>query len=258
MEKPDLLKDLGRVAHEDEAAENARWERWEKWSDGELSEEEEAELLALARTSPEDAAALEAFRPLGPEFRTRVLAALDAEEERPKAGIRGIALWLQWAFAGAAAAAAAAGVFVARLPAALPAYSIYAVAPGTASQRGEDDVTVLQQGDSFSATIQPQEKALPRDRDIKLLCFIQSRSVTRRSPAPCEPADERAESGSMKIQGQVNSATPAGPATLVIVVHDARRLPSPQELSRLPLDRATHNRSLSSAPKPIEIRAPLR
>ena len=80
MSEDRLLRDLGHLAKEEEGAEKSRLdERWDRLAAGTLTAEEEAELLALAETSPEAREAWEAFRPLGPEFQARVVEKIAAE-----------------------------------------------------------------------------------------------------------------------------------------------------------------------------------
>src|SRR5215210_8874971 len=79
MSEDRLLRELGHLAKEEEGAEKARLdERWDRLAAGTLTTEEEAELLALAETSPEAREAYEAFRPLGPEFQARVVEKIAA------------------------------------------------------------------------------------------------------------------------------------------------------------------------------------
>src|SRR5215218_9705048 len=117
MNEDRLLRELGHLAKEEEGAERARLdERWDRLAAGTLTTEEEAELLALAETSPEAREAWEAFRPLGPEFQARVVEKIAAGRGRllhfPSVRIGG---WVT-----AAAAAAACLVVLLRSPASMP------------------------------------------------------------------------------------------------------------------------------------------
>ncbi len=76
MDDQGPLRDLGRIARREESEEDRRWDRWERLTDGTLGDGEEAELRALAAGSAEDEAAFEAFRPLGADFRARMVATL--------------------------------------------------------------------------------------------------------------------------------------------------------------------------------------
>src|SRR5687768_15946406 len=109
MNEERLLRELGHLAKEEERTERARLdERWDRLAAGTLSAEEEAELLALAETSPEAREAWEAFRPLGPEFQARVVEKIAAElpEERRGRFLQFPAIRIGgWVTAAAAAAA---------------------------------------------------------------------------------------------------------------------------------------------------------
>src|SRR5215218_7525825 len=138
MNEDRLLRELGHLAKEEEGAERARLdERWDRLAAGTLTAEEEAELLALAETSPGAREAYEAFRPLGPEFQARVVKKISAE--LPK-GWRGRLLQFPAVRIGgwvtAAAAAAAVVVVLLRPSAPLPDYQI-AVTGGSSEMRGE-------------------------------------------------------------------------------------------------------------------------
>lgn len=69
----ELLQELAQAgAEEDEIARERLDERWDRLSSGELSEQEAAELRALAEESEEGRRAFEAFEPLGEDFYRRV------------------------------------------------------------------------------------------------------------------------------------------------------------------------------------------
>lgn len=76
-----LLKELGDLARHEGEAEGARLdERWDRLAAGTLTAEEEAELKALAASSPEAREAYAAFRPLGADFQARVVSTINAED----------------------------------------------------------------------------------------------------------------------------------------------------------------------------------
>ena len=78
-----LLRELGDLARSEAEAEKARFDdRWDRLAAGTLTAEEEAELKALADSSPEYREAYEAFRPLGAEFQARVMSAINAEQDK--------------------------------------------------------------------------------------------------------------------------------------------------------------------------------
>lgn len=78
-----LLKELGDLARQQEEAERARLdERWDRLAAGTLTVEEEAELKALAESSPEAGEAYTAFQPLGVDFQARVMSKINAQQAR--------------------------------------------------------------------------------------------------------------------------------------------------------------------------------
>src|SRR5215218_8487003 len=105
MSEDRLLRELGHLAKEEEGAEKARLdERWDRLAAGTLTADEEAELRALAETSPEAGDAWEAFRPLGPEFQARVVEKIAKGQGGRLLGFRPTAWFAGWATAAAAAA----------------------------------------------------------------------------------------------------------------------------------------------------------
>ncbi len=134
-----LLRDLGDLARSEAEAEEACFgDRWDRLAAGTLTADEEAELKALAESSPEHREAYEAFRPLGADFQARVLSAIEAEqggetpqlappEPRPRvlpfrrAAVRRVEVWL----GATAAVAAAATFFFLQTSAPLPPLPLY-------------------------------------------------------------------------------------------------------------------------------------
>jgi hypothetical protein len=132
MNEDRLLRDLADQARRESEAEPARLdERWDRLAAGTLTAGEDAELKALAASSPESREAYEAFRPLGADFQARVLSAIKAKrageaprpappEPRPRVlpfrrAVRRVEVWL-----GAVAAVAAGLFFLVRGPAPPP------------------------------------------------------------------------------------------------------------------------------------------
>ena len=132
------MGELGDLARQEGEAEKARFdERWDRLAAGTLTPEEEAELKALADSSPEMREAYEAFRPLGADFQARVVSKINAqrtaEAEEPvppvppppvlpfyRRAARRIEVWV------GAAAAAAAALFILVPGPALPPLPLYA------------------------------------------------------------------------------------------------------------------------------------
>ena len=138
MNEDRFLRELGDQARREDEAEKARFdERWDRLAAGTLTAAEDAELKALAESSPEAREAYEAFRPLGADFQARVMSAINAERSVipfRRAAVRRIEVWL-----GAAAAVAAGVFFLVRGPALppLPAYSIDALSGNQTVRGGE-------------------------------------------------------------------------------------------------------------------------
>jgi len=79
-----LLRELGDLARSETKAEEARFDdRWDRLAAGTLTAEEEAELKALAESSPEIREAYQAFQPLGADFQARVLSRINAQPPKP-------------------------------------------------------------------------------------------------------------------------------------------------------------------------------
>jgi hypothetical protein len=79
-----LLRELGELERREGEDERSRFdERWDRLAAGALTAEEEAELKALAASSPEARETYEAFRPLGADFQARMVAAAAAELAAP-------------------------------------------------------------------------------------------------------------------------------------------------------------------------------
>ncbi len=285
MDDPRLLRDLARTAREEEAEESRRWERWDRLNDGALAPEEEAELRALAATSVEAEQAFEAFRPLSPEFRARMVAKIGplvkgnaAPEEiapsleppirvgRPRVGreeerARGFFFpWWRAGFIGSGLATAAAALFLLlRLPA-LPVYTL-AVQPGVITSRGDETAPegpiVLAPGDPFEAYATPEELLSSRE-PLDVLGFLVAGALSGGDFQRLETLKivEPDPGGALRLAGTVPSSQAPGPATLWIVVGYRGKLPRPDELAALPSDRNFQVRYWVAIPRPIEIRAP--
>lgn len=142
----ELMGDLGRLAREGGSdvvqKEREQWAEWEALSAGSLSSEALARLRARALDDEELAARLEAFRPLDPELKERLVQTAvrggAAPESTPAAGRRGRSTWA-WVGAASLAVAAALLLFV-RLPApteSLAPAMTSELSRGARSERGE-------------------------------------------------------------------------------------------------------------------------
>jgi RNA polymerase sigma factor (sigma-70 family) len=85
MNKDSILSELGALARQEGEGESPLDERWDRLAAGTLTAEEDAELRALATSSPEAREAYEAFRPLGAAFQARVVSAINAERTTEEA-----------------------------------------------------------------------------------------------------------------------------------------------------------------------------
>ncbi|HEX3551824.1 MAG TPA: hypothetical protein VIA62_01170 [Thermoanaerobaculia bacterium] len=79
------MRELGNLARREDEAEKARLDdRWDRLAAGTLTAEEDAELKALAASSPEAHEIYEAFRPLGADFQARVVSAINKQVPSPE------------------------------------------------------------------------------------------------------------------------------------------------------------------------------
>ncbi len=170
MNKDQLLGELGGLARREGEAEKARLDdRWDRLAAGTLTPEEDAELKALAESSPEARETYEAFRPLGADFQARMVSAINAEragdapqvapsEPRSRVlpfrrAVRRIEVWL-----GASAAVAAGVFFFLRTPAVLPPLPGYVLAssPGGPSEYRGPESGPVAPGSPVELRVRPQ------------------------------------------------------------------------------------------------------
>ncbi len=234
MNEDRLLRDLADQARRDEEAEPARFdERWDRLASGTLTAEEDAELKALAASSPESREAYEAFRPLGADFQARVLSAIQAEktaaapraelpEPRPRVlpfrrAVRRVEVWL------GTAAAVAAGVFLfLRSPAALPPLSGYALTHEVQSKyRGSDSQTATP-GSLVKLKVLP-DTAVKGAVDTQgfLSCGGGDLRPWQLKPSPDHPGNGVV----IYLQGTLDKGTPPGSCEIWIVVSRPDKAP---------------------------------
>jgi len=226
MSEDRLLRDLGQLAKEEEGAERARLdERWDRLAAGTLTPEEEAELRALAETSPEAREAWEAFRPLGPEFQARVVEKIAAELPQEKKGrllpFRPARI-LGWATA-AAAAAAVAVVLLRPSAAPLPDYQIVSISGGSSEMRGEQPRDFAP-GDRIGVRLRPARES--RAGRLEGQLFLVRNGELRRLETKSESHPE----GAVEITGTLGHDLQQGTWTLWAVVGRQGDLPEPAEL----------------------------
>jgi hypothetical protein len=234
MNDDSLMRELGRMAAEEEQEDGERFAIWERLSAGELTPEEIAALRAQAETSEEARQAYEAFRPLGTGFEARMAdeihAALhreatpaQADAETPLAAVlpfsryaRRFGGWL----AAAATVAAALVAFLGRAPISpLPQYAMVVQAklhttrgssPGGAStfRPGSEVEMILRPAKEFSGA------------SDAWCCLLAQGAVSRSWPLPKQKANQ-----SFKFDGRLGGDVEPGPWKLVAVVGRPRSLP---------------------------------
>lgn len=238
-----FLRELARVAHEEEAEERSRLDdRWDRLSAGELTPEEEAELRALAETSGKAREAYEAFRPLGQDFQAGVVRAVQAQGLAPEAEAAALELPAKvvpfpkraarvWWSAIAATAAAAVLVLFLRPPAPLPDYGIPTVS-GVQATRGElpetPEVQPLAPG-RFQVILQP-ETSVSRLPALEARCYLLRGRDLRRLEIREQEHDP---GGSISIEGSIGGEVRPGRWTLWSVVGRPGKLPEDAELRSL-------------------------
>lgn len=258
------LRELARVNREKEAEERSRLdERWDRLSAGELSPQEEEELRALAETSGEAREAYEAFRPLGPDFHTRMASALAAElkspgTEKPRepqfrvlpfrptpARLGG---WLT-----VAAAAAAVLMVVVRPPAPLPDYASLDVSGGTKAMRGEEpqtgEIPVFAPGDRVQVVLRPETTVSKAGR-LEARCVLVRGTDARL----LEVRSQIDPGGAVQMKGTLDPLLPTGTWTLWAVVGRPGKLPDPAELRTLSAIEVRHD-DWTGVPHAIRIQA---
>lgn len=250
-----LLSELADLAREEDGADKARFdERWDRLAAGTLTPEEEAELRALAETSPEAREAWEAFQPLGPEFQARVVERIAAELPKGKWGrllhfppaVR-IGGWVT-------AAAAAAALFVVLRPSApLPGYAIASISGGASEMRGEQEEIVRSPGDRFEMILQP-DTAVTGAKSLEARSFLVRDGEWR----PVEARSHFEPNGVVKLEGSIADDLQPGAWTLWAVVGRAGELPDLAELQSLSAKGEIRQRNWVGMSKDIRIqpRAP--
>jgi hypothetical protein len=242
-----LLRELGDLARSETKAEEARFdERWNRLAAGTLTAEEEAELKALAESSPEIREAYIAFQPLGAGFQARVVSAINAERaaEEPQAKpqeprlrvlpfrpvIRRAEVWV-----GFAAAVAAAVFFLVRTPA-LPQldYKVTEFSGGIKASRGSEPIpsSELQEfvpGAPLTLTVTPQ-KAVHEVKARVLLSSLSGKGDIL--PWEPEPRLEISDQGTVRLQGTLGQEIQLSPGDwrIWIVVGRKGRIPPVKEI----------------------------
>jgi hypothetical protein len=262
MTDDDLLRRLAELARKEED-EQRRERRWEALAAGELSAEETEQLRREAGDSATAKAKHDAFSPLGPDFRARVVAAIRQEHEgdaepqapappprvrdigdrRPAAPPRRRGA-LRWAAAGLAAAALLAIALWPHGQPPLPGYAAR-LTGGVETMRApgepEDPVatdgepTVFAPGNAFELVLTPAEPVTGR---LTVATFVTPAGGV---PRPLTLPAELSEHGAVRLAGRVGSDVdlPAGASELLVAVGRPGRLPPPDTLVELLAGRHT-------------------
>jgi hypothetical protein len=225
MSDDELLRELGRLVRAKSSA--GFDQRWDRLAAGTLTAAEEAELRALAETSPEGREGYEAFRPLGPHFQERVTRAIRAPSAQaaspppfPRRSLR-VAGW-----SVAAAAAVAATVFGLLRPPPLPGYLLTEIAGGSRSTRdGAGEARAFAPGDRFVLTLRPQTQ-VPRGESLETRAYL----MHRRELWPVEVRTELDPGGAVRLTGVVPPGLESPEMRLSIVVGRRGSMPAIDEL----------------------------
>ncbi len=227
-----LVRELAAWARDRAAAEREQLDgRWDRLAAGTLRPEEEEALRAEAEGSPEGAAALAAFQPLGAEAEARIVAKIRAQRaakppidhvarpepaatefDRPSSSRPGKVLPFRRRFVvwggGLGLAAAAALVAVLVLPGSLRPLPTYTVAlrSGDGSVRGvgpnPTSPPTFSKGSRFELVLRP---ATAVAGEVALRCFlISSEGGARRAFPACNRA-ESSGGGSLRVVGTVGA-----------------------------------------------------
>lgn len=252
-----LLRELGELARQGDEADQARFdERWDRLAAGTLTAEEEAELAALAGSSPENGETYEAFRPLGADFQARMVAAASAElagappapAPKPPArllpfrAVRRVEVWL-----GAAAAVAASLFFLVRTPP-LPGYD--ADKPGVQSEYRGTGVAAAIPGSQVTLIVRPRTAVTGK---LEAQAFLSCSGKDLRPWQP-PPSFEILDNGIVNLRGRLEKGLPPGDCEIWIAV--ARRGKLPKDLQARLQAGQTGNGDWQAVSTKLEIRRP--
>jgi hypothetical protein len=241
MTEDRLLKDLAHVAREEKTKDPDR--SWDALAAGELTPEEIARLRDEADRSPEAAAAWEAFRPLGAEFRGEIV---EQAKRRLKANGVHRRPWVRWSLPPALAAALAMLV-VSHWGGgpALPSYDLRLAGSVQGERSAERSLppsgapAVFARGNRFELLLTPAHAA---GDSIEARAFIVAGDRVEELPAP-PPA--RSADGAVRFIGVVGDDVllPDGAFDLLVAVGRPGAIPSGSDLR----DRLRHGRTTREA-----------
>ena len=263
MSEDRILRELGHLAKEEKEAEQARLdERWDRMAAGTLTPEEDAELRALAESSPEAREAYEAFRPLGPEFQAWMVNKIAGEIEPQPFWDRLLRLLpfppptLRFAGWLTAAGTVAASLFlllgrVSMAP--LPVYEIADLSGGVKTFRGETGPStgpeIFAPGDPFKVILRPRTAGI--GKGLEAQCFLL-RGRELRSLDVLSQIDPA--SGSVKLKGSFGRDLQPGIWTLLAVVGRQGELPNAADLRDFAARGTIRQRDWVGVPRKILIR----
>jgi len=229
MSEDRILRELGHLAKEEKEAEQARFdERWDRLAAGTLTPEEDAELRALAESSPEAHEIYEAFRPLGAEFQAQVANKIADEFKKARARILPFPpptlRFVGWLTAAAAMAASL--VMFLRPLAPLPGYTLAAITGGSRAMRGEaTEVPDFAPGDGFQVVLRPDTTVI-RAKSLKAQALL----LRGRELRNLEVESHIEPNGVVKLEGSLDRDLQPGAWTLWAVVGRPGKLPDPEDL----------------------------
>lgn len=245
MNKERWIENLAEIARQEGHEDQQRFDaRWDALAAGDLAAEQEAELAREAEQDPEMRLAYEAFRPLGPSFRDRIveqirhqLTATDvtsASVAWPSASSTAAAprsestrgrSWQPWALAAALLAALGLTLLLPSPPSALPEYGM--IFEGMTRQERSSAPTAthgpleFDPGNLFSLVLQP---ATSLEGPVEASFFLAGEGDEM---ALWTPSVERAPTGAFKVAGLLGQdlELPPGDWLLVVVIARPPRLP---------------------------------
>jgi hypothetical protein len=236
MSDENWIRELAKVNREQQTEEEGQLgERWDRLSNGELSAEEEAELLALAEASEEGRETYEAFRPLGPEFHASVVRAIQEQGLAPEAEAETAKLLpfsrrARLAGWGAAASAVAAALFLLVHNPALPPLPVYTIETPQGDQeiRGEGglstDIPVFSTGSLLTLDVSSEQAVAG---PVEAYAF-----AGRGEDLVPLKLRSNVKNGMARLQGMLGQEIqlPLGEQTIWIVISRPGKSPSASEL----------------------------
>ncbi|HKI04367.1 MAG TPA: hypothetical protein VKK31_20485 [Thermoanaerobaculia bacterium] len=249
MNDENWIRELTKITLEQQEEESQLDERWDRLSSGELSPEEETELLALAETSEEGRKAYEAFRPLGPEFQASVVRTIRkkrkkrtlweflADHWKALANLLPLPRSAQFAGLGTAAAVAVVLIHLGRIPPSpppipppIPDY-VKESLQGDQDSRGKGgpstSLPVFSPGSQLSLILGPQQDVTG---PVEAHAFLtDGEDVVPWKP---EPPLDIAGSGVVRLRGTLGQEIqlPLGVQTIWIVISRPGKGPSARNL----------------------------